>query len=163
MANTRHNKYLTFMLASEGYGIDIQKVREINEMMTITPIPEAPPYMKGIINLRGKIIPVIDLRERFGMIAAASTKDNRNCIIVVEIEASAGKHSTGLIVDAVSDVSEIKPEQIETNVELGTGVSSNYITGIARVNNQVKILLNIDKVLSADDVATIQDAVAQTR
>jgi purine-binding chemotaxis protein CheW len=160
MANTRHNKYLTFMLANEGYGIDIQKVREINEMMAITPIPEAPPYMKGIINLRGKIIPVIDLRERFGMIAAPSTKDNRNCIIVVEIETSVGKHSTGLIVDAVSDVSEIKPDQIEANVELCAGVSANYITGIARVNNQVKILLNIDKVLSSDVVESIQESIS---
>lgn len=85
MANIRHHKYLTFMLSNEGYGIDIQKVKEINEMMTITPIPESPQYMKGIINLRGKIIPVIDLRERFGMSTSAAGKDARNCIIVVEI------------------------------------------------------------------------------
>jgi purine-binding chemotaxis protein CheW len=160
MANTRHNKYLTFMLANEGYGIDIQKVREINEMMPITPIPETPAYMKGIINLRGKIIPVIDLRERFGMAVTAGSGDNRNCIIVAEIQNEAAKHSTGLIVDAVSEVCEIKPEQIEENVVLGSNVRSDYIRGIAKVNNQVKVLLNIDKVLSAEEVATIHEAAA---
>lgn len=158
MANIKHNKFLTFMLANEGYGITIQKVKEINEMMTITPLPETPSYMKGIINLRGKIIPVIDLRERFGMTAAAGSKDQRNCIVVCEIESSTGKHPTGLIVDAVSEVCEIKPEQIEENVLLGTKVRSDYILGIAKVNNQVKILLNIDKVLSADEVSEMAEA-----
>ena len=85
----RHNKYLTFMLANEGYGIDIQKVKEINEMMAITPIPETPGYMKGIINLRGKIVPVIDLRERFGMKTDADDKEARNCIIVCEIASAS--------------------------------------------------------------------------
>ena len=156
MANTRHNKYLTFMLSSEGYGIDIQKVKEINEMMAITPIPESPGYMKGIINLRGKIIPVIDLRERFGM--ATGERDKRNCIIVVEMQAESAKHSTGLIVDAVSEVCEIKPEQIEENVILGSRVRSDYIRGIAKIGEQVKILLNIDRVLTANEVEAIQDA-----
>lgn len=163
MATTRHHKYLTFMLAGEGYGISIQKVKEINEMMAITPIPESPSYMKGIVNLRGKIVPVIDLRERFGMTASPSTKDNRNCIIVCEIETEGKKHPTGLIVDAVSDVSEIKPDQIEENVALGARVRSDYIVGIAKVNNQVKILLNIDKVLTADEVALMQGATEEKK
>lgn len=161
--NTRHNKYLTFMLSNEGYGIDIQKVKEINEMMAITPIPETPSYMKGIINLRGRIIPVIDLRLRFGMTPAASGKDARNCIVVCEIVTEKGKHATGLIVDAVSEVCEIKPDQIEENVVLGAKVRSDYIMGIAKVNNQVKILLNIDKVLSSDEVDTIHTAAATTK
>lgn len=150
------------MLANEGYGIDIQKVKEINEMMAITPIPESPQYMKGIINLRGRIIPVIDLRERFGMAVTVGSKDQRNCIIVVEIETDSTKHATGLIVDAVSEVCEIKPEQIEENVVLGARVRSDYICGIAKINDQVKILLNIDKVLSADEVATLQEVAANT-
>jgi len=157
MATVRHDKYLTFMLASEGYGISIQKVKEINEMMAITPIPESPGYMKGVINLRGKIIPVIDLRERFGMSTSSGTADQRNCIIVCEIETASGKHATGLIVDSVSEVCEIKPEWIEENVVLGARVRSDYILGIAKINEQVKILLNIDKVLSSDETEAIQE------
>lgn len=158
MTSARHNKYLTFMLANEGYGIDIQGVREINEMMSITPIPEAPPFMKGIVNLRGKIIPVIDLRERFGMTAKANTKDNHNCIVVVETQVSGGKHSTGLIVDTVNEVCEIKPEQIEEKVELGARVSSDYITGIAKISDQVIILLNMEKVLEAGAERTLHES-----
>ncbi len=157
MANVRHNKYLTFMLADEGYGISIQKVKEINEMMAITPIPESPAYMKGIINLRGRIIPVIDLRERFGMTTTSGGADQRNCIIVCEIQTASGNHPTGLIVDSVSEVCEIKPEWIEENVVLGARVRSDYILGIAKVNDQVKILLNIDKVLSADETEAMQE------
>jgi purine-binding chemotaxis protein CheW len=153
---TQHNKFLTFMLSNEGYGIHIQKVKEINEMMSITPIPETPSYMKGIINLRGRIIPVIDLRLRFGM--STGVADSRNCIVVVEIETEGKRHATGLIVDAVSEVCEIKPEQIEENVILGAKVRSDYILGIAKLGEQVKILLNIDKVLSSDEVAAIQTA-----
>ena len=97
MATVRHNKYLTFMLANEGYGISIQKVKEINEMMAITPIPETPGYMKGIINLRGKIVPVIDLRERFGMAVQTDTHDPRNCIIVCEIENEKKKSINTLL------------------------------------------------------------------
>jgi purine-binding chemotaxis protein CheW len=95
------------------------------------------------------------------MTASASTADKRNCIIVCEIANEKGKHATGLIVDAVSEVCEIKPEQIEENVVLGAKVRTDYISGIAKVNNQVKILLNIDKVLSAEEVDTIQSAAAQ--
>ena len=154
MANTRINKYLTFMLANEGYGIDIQRVKEINEMMAITPIPETPGYMKGVINLRGKVVPVIDLRERFG-VRAATGAEVRNCIVVCEFDADGQKHSTGLIVDGVSEVCEIKPENIEEKPALGTQVHSEYILGIAKVGGQMKILLNIEKVLSAEEFAKI--------
>lgn len=161
MANVRHNKYLTFMLANEGYGIDIQKVKEINEMMAITHLPETPQYMKGVINLRGKVVPVIDLRERFGLPVAPASAEQRNCIVVCEFEADGHKHSTGLIVDAVSEVCEIKPENIEEKPALGAQVRSDYINGIAKVGGQMKILLNIDKVLSADEMAELQSAAAK--
>jgi len=160
MATIRHDKYLTFMLANEGYGIDIQKVKEINEMMPITPIPEAPSYMKGIVNLRGKIIPIIDLRERFGF--SKGDGSEKGCIIVVEIQSNSGKHSTGLIVDGVSEVCEIKAEQIEENVVLGARVRSDYIRGIAKLGDQVKILLNIDRVLTSEEVASIQASASQS-
>jgi purine-binding chemotaxis protein CheW len=159
MATIRHDKYLTFLLANEGYGIDIQKVKEINEMMPITPIPESPEYMKGIVNLRGKIIPIIDLRKRFGFPRAGDGE--KGCIIVVEIQSGNSKHSTGLIVDGVSEVCEIKAEQIEENVVLGSRVRSDYIRGIAKLGDQVKILLNIDKVLTSEEVASIQESAKQ--
>ncbi len=158
MANTRINKYLTFMLANEGYGIDIQRTKEINELMPITPIPESPGYVKGVINLRGKVIPVIDLRERFGMKATEASKDQRHCIVICEIEAAGTKHLTGLIVDAVSEVAEIKPENIEQHVALGAHVKAEYIQGIAKVGAHMIILLDIDKVLSADEMAQITKA-----
>ena len=150
-------KHLTFVLGREHYGVPVLKVREIIRLCDITPVPQMPEYIKGVLNLRGKIIPVIDLRERFGMTAKASTKDNRNCIVVVETQVSGGKHSTGLIVDAVNEVCEIKPQQVEEKVELGARVSSDYITGIAKINNQVIILLNIEKVLSAEAVGAIHE------
>jgi len=158
---TKHSKYLTFMLAKEGYGIDIQKVKEINEMVNITPIPETPGYMKGIINLRGRIIPVIDLRERFGMRVPEDVL--RSCIIVCEIESKGEIRLTGLIVDQVSEVCEIKEEMVEKNVALGATVKSDYITGIAKVNDEVKILRNINKVLGADELEEIHVAAEENK
>lgn len=156
MANTRINKYLTFMLANEGYGIDIQRIKEINELMPITPIPESPASVKGVINLRGKVIPVIDLRERFGL--KAGSKDQRTCIVICEMETAGTKHLTGLIVDAVSEVAEIKPENIEPHVALGAHVRAEYIQGIAKVGAHMIILLDINKVLEAGEFEKIHTA-----
>jgi len=148
------------MLAKEGYGIDIHKVKEINEMVTITPIPQSPSYMKGIINLRGKIIPVIDLRERFAMSIEGI---ERSCIIVCEIKSKGEIRPTGLIVDSVSEVTEIKEEMIEKNVALGAAVDSEYIKGIAKINDEVKILLNIDKVLGVHELDEIHEAAEDSK
>ncbi len=142
------NKFLTFELSHETYGIEILKIREIIGIMEITPVPHAPPSVKGVINLRGKIIPVVDLRLRFELPAAEFT--DRTCIIVVDLEGEGGVRTlVGTIVDAVSEVSQIPSGDIEPPPELGGETSSGYIQGMAKQKEKVVILLDIDKVLGA--------------
>lgn len=140
-------KYLTFTLDGEEYGIRIFKVREIIRMMPITPVPQTSPYVKGVINLRGKVIPVIDLRVRFGMQRAEYTE--RTCIVVVETDVGAGKPLIGIIVDSVSEVLNIRADLIEETPSLGTKRTTDYILGMAKTEGSVKILLDIDKVLDS--------------
>jgi purine-binding chemotaxis protein CheW len=145
MAN-REGKYLTFSLSGEEYGIGILKVKEIIGMMTITPVPQTPGYVKGVINLRGKVIPVIDLRLKFGMESIAHTE--RTCIIVAEISCGNRKIQMGIVVDSVSEVRNIKPAEIEDPPTFGGTVDTDYILGMAKMEEGVKILLDIDSVLS---------------
>ncbi len=149
-------KYLTFRLGDEEYGIGILKVKEIIGMMPITPIPQTPPYVKGVINLRGKVIPVIDLRLRFGMEEAEYT--DRTCIIVVEVSLAAEAVIMGIVVDAVSEVAQIKAEEIEDTPSFGTTLDTSYILGMAKTDDSVKILLDIDKILSEEELAQIDRA-----
>jgi purine-binding chemotaxis protein CheW len=144
---TREGKYLTFSLAGEEYGIGILKVREIIGMMTVTPVPQTPEFVKGVINLRGKVIPVIDLRLRFGLDAAAYTE--RTCIIVVEIHGDAGSVPMGIVVDAVSEVLNIRGSDIENTPTFGVKLNTDFILGMAKTGGGVKILLDIDRVLGA--------------
>ena len=143
-------KYLTFMLAKETYGIGILKVKEIIGMMQITSVPQTPEFVKGVINLRGKVIPVIDLRLKFSMEPTPYTE--RTCIIVVEIDAETGTVLIGIVVDAVSEVLNIKEEEIEETPVFGTKLNTDYILGMAKMEGGVKILLDIDKVLSAQEI-----------
>ncbi len=152
----REGKYLTFSLSDEEYGIGILKIREINGMLPITSVPQTPPFVKGVINLRGKVIPVVDLRLRFGMQAIEYTE--RTCIIVVEIEAQAGTIQIGIVVDAVSEVLNIKGEDIEDTPTFGTKLNTDYIFGMAKMEGGVKILLDIDHVLSGDEIMTLSKA-----
>jgi purine-binding chemotaxis protein CheW len=149
MAN-REGKYLTFCLAGEEYGIGILKVKEIIGMMAITSIPQTPGYVKGVINLRGKVIPVIDLRLKFGMETIGYTE--RTCIIVVDIKGDNRKIQMGIVVDSVSEVLNIKPGEIEDTPTFGAQMDTDYILGMAKVNGGVKILLDIDKVLGAEEM-----------
>jgi len=142
---SREGKYLTFSLASEEYGIGILKVREIIGMMSITPVPQTPEFVKGVINLRGKVIPVIDLRLRFGLDATAYTE--RTCIIVVEIHGESGSIPMGIVVDAVSEVLNIRSADIENTPSFGVKLNTDFILGMAKTDGGVKILLDIDKVL----------------
>jgi len=142
---TKEGKYLTFSLAGEEYGIGILKVREIIGMMPITPVPRTPDFVKGVINLRGKVIPVIDLRLRFGLEAAAYTE--RTCIIVVEILGDAGAVPMGIVVDAVSEVLNIRGGDIENTPAFGVKLNTDFILGMAKTEGSVKILLDIDRVL----------------
>jgi len=149
----REGKYLTFTLAEEEYGIGILKVKEIIGIMSITTVPQTPEYMKGVINLRGKVIPVVDLRLKFGMEAMEYTE--RTCIIVVEIEGDNRKIQMGIVVDAVSEVMNIKAGDIEDTPNFGSRLNTEYILGMAKIGGKVKILLDIGKVLSTEEVSLI--------
>jgi purine-binding chemotaxis protein CheW len=144
----REGKYLTFMLADEEYGIGILKIKEIIGMMAITSVPQTPEFVKGVINLRGKVIPVVDLRLRFGMDAIDYTE--RTCIIVVEMAGQSGIVQIGIVVDAVSEVLNIKGEEIEDTPTFGAKLDTEYILGMAKMEGGVKILLDIDQVLSGE-------------
>ncbi len=150
----KEGKYLTFSLDEEEYGIGILKIKEIIGMMPITSVPQTPEFVKGVINLRGKVIPVIDLRLRFGMGEIDYTE--RTCIIVVEIEGQAGTVMIGVVVDSVSEVLSIKREEIENTPTFGAKLNTDYILGMAKIEGGVKILLDIDRVLSRDEVDTLE-------
>lgn len=149
----REGKYLTFSLGDEEYGIGILKVKEIIGVMKITPVPQTPDFVKGVINLRGKVIPVIDLRLRFGMVEAEYT--DRTCIVVVEINGSTGKLHIGVVVDSVSEVLNIKGSDIEDTPSFGTTLNTEYILGMAKTGGGVKILLDINCVLSSDEMGLL--------
>jgi purine-binding chemotaxis protein CheW len=144
----REGKYLTFTLANEDYGIGILKIKEIMGMMPITPVPRTPAFVKGVINLRGKVIPVLDLRLRFGM--EETDYAERTCIVVVEVEGKSGRVMIGLVVDSVSEVLNIKADEIEDTPAFGTNLDMDYILGLAKMEKGVKILLDIDKVLKGE-------------
>jgi purine-binding chemotaxis protein CheW len=152
----REGKYLTFSMAAEEYGIGILKVKEIIGMMTITVIPQTPPYVKGVINLRGKIIPVVSLRLKFGMPEIDFT--DRTCIIVVEVKTNTGHVQMGIVVDAVSEVLSIRNAEIEDTPTFGASLNTDFILGMAKAENGVKILLDIDKVISAREMEIVQQA-----
>jgi purine-binding chemotaxis protein CheW len=152
----KEGKYLTFTLAEEDYGIGILKIKEIIGMLPITSVPQTPDYVKGVINLRGKVIPVLDLRLRFGMPAIDYTE--RTCIIVVEISGNAGTILIGIVVDAVSEVLNIKGDDIEKTPTFGTKLNTDYILGMAKMEGGVKILLDIDRVLSNDELSLLSEA-----
>ncbi|HMB94457.1 MAG TPA: chemotaxis protein CheW [Tepidisphaeraceae bacterium] len=155
----RGGKYLTFALGKEEYGLEILKVREIMGLMDITAVPRTPSYVKGVINLRGQVITVIDLRAKFGMPTVEKT--DQTCIIVVEIESSGRKLSTGIIVDRVSEVQNIAAEKIEDAPSLGTKEDEDFILGMGKIGDSVKILLDIDKVLSTNDITQLTEAANQ--
>jgi purine-binding chemotaxis protein CheW len=147
-------KYLTFSLAEEEYGIGILKVKEIIGMMPITTVPRTPKFIKGVINLRGKVIPVVDLRLKFNM--ESIPYSDRTCIIVVEIDAESSTVFIGIVVDAVSEVLNIKEEEIEETPTFGTQMDTAYILGMAKIGGGVKILLDIDKVLSTKEIQALE-------
>ncbi len=153
----REGKYLTFTLAGEEYGIGILKVKEIIGIMAITTVPQMPDYLKGVINLRGKVIPVVDLRLKFGMEAMDYTE--RTCIIVVEIACTGQKVMIGILVDSVSEVLNIKGGDIEDAPNFGSCLNTDYILGMAKTGGKVKILLDIDRVLATEEI-TLLDKVS---
>lgn len=152
----REGKYLTFTLAAEEYGIGILKIKEIIGMMPITSVPQTPEFVKGVINLRGKVIPVLDLRLRFGMEEIGYSE--RTCIIVVEIERHSGDAVIGIVVDSVSEVLNIKAQEIEETPTFGAKLNTDFILGMAIMDGGVKILLDIDRVLTDDEMEILEKA-----
>jgi purine-binding chemotaxis protein CheW len=149
VAEAKAGKYLTFVLAGEGYGLEILGVREIMGMMDITSIPRTPDFVRGVMNLRGKVIPVIDLRLRFGMEAGEVTE--QTCIIVVDICDS----EVGIVVDEVHEVLDIAAEDIEGPPSFGVEAETNFIMGMGKADDKVTILLDIARVLTGEDLQSL--------
>lgn len=149
-------KYLTFLLGEKSYAISILKIKEILEYGVVTPIPKMPDFICGAINLRGKLVPVIDLLERLGN--GKSEIEKRSCIVIVEMEFSNEVLSIGVIVDAVSKVMDFKNSDIEAAPSFGGAVETDFIDGMGKVDEEFVIILNIDRVLSLEDLALLADS-----
>lgn len=160
-AGANANKFLSFCLGAEQFGVEILRVREIIGLIAITPLPQAPGYVKGVMNLRGRIIPVIDLRAKFGLDQVEATKET--CIIVMEGgDATSGETVVmGVVVDSVREVQDIPRDHIEPAPEFGCAVPLDYIQGMGKVKERVVILLNISRVLSTTERDGLGAAVAQ--
>ncbi|MCX8065350.1 MAG: chemotaxis protein CheW [Candidatus Hydrogenedentes bacterium] len=146
-------KYLTFKLAKETYGIQILKVQEIIGLMSITSVPRTPDFVRGVINLRGKVIPVIELRKKFGMESIEDT--DHTCIIVVQVNGPKGLITMGVLVDEVSEVIDISDEQLEPAPSFGTNIDTAFILAMGKLADAVVILLDIDKVLTTSELSSI--------
>ena len=149
-------KYLTFHLAGQEYGIGILKVREIIGLLEITPVPRMPFFVKGVINLRGKIIPVVDLRLKFNMESIEHTK--QTCIIVVDVTMESVSTLVGILVDTVSEVANIAEGEVDRALNFGAKVDANFILGVAKLKNSVKILLDVERILSPEELTTFLHA-----
>lgn len=149
-------KYLTFLLGEKSYAISILKIKEILEYGSITPIPKMPAFICGAINLRGRLVPVIDLLERLGN--GKSEIEKRSCIVIVEMKFSNEVLSIGIIVDAVSKVMDFKTSDIETAPSFGGLIDTDFIEGMGKVEDEFVIILNIDRVLSLEDLALLADS-----
>jgi purine-binding chemotaxis protein CheW len=158
-AEGRAGKYLTFHLGAEEFGIRVIQVREIIGIQDITGVPQTPSYVKGVINLRGKVTPVICLRQKFGMPEVEYTP--RTCIIVVQVKGEAGFVIVGVVVDGVSEVATLAAADIENTPDFGNAVETPYILGMAKTKGRVRILLDIDAALSTQDLQGIEQLAGQ--
>jgi purine-binding chemotaxis protein CheW len=156
VSGDRAGKYLTFVLADEDYGVEILKVREIIQMMNITAVPRTPDYVQGVINLRGKVIPVVDLRRKMGLPDGKRTEET--CIIVVHI----GEIEMGTIVDRVSEVMDIAAEQIDESPSFGASVNTDFILGMGKAHGRVTTLLDIAQVLRDGEVRELSELAETT-
>ena len=145
-------KYLTFKLKQESYGIGIMTVQEIIGIMKVTRVPKAPPCIRGVVNLRGKVIPVVDLRSRFGMECQDDTE--RTCIIVLQVAAASGRLIMGIIVDEVSEVMDVRREQIEPPPSFGTALDTSFLLGMGKIGEKVIMLLDVDRILTTGDLGS---------
>ena len=151
--NDQTDQYLTFIMASEEYGVDILSVQEIRGWESVTPIPNAPPHVKGVINLRGTIVPIVDLRQRFGL--EKVEYGPLTVVIVLKVASKKGARVMGIVVDAVSDVYSLSSEEMKSAPDLGDHVNTQYIKGLVNVNNKMVILLDIGELLGSDTIPDV--------
>lgn len=156
-SDERAGKYLVFHLGQEEFGIRVLKVREIMGVQDITAVPQTPPHVKGVINLRGKVIPVVDLRLKFGL--PEVEYNQRTCIIVVQVQAGASSILTGIVVDGVAEVLNLSAADIEDTPDFGHGAEAGYLLGMAKVKGKVKILLDIDAALASADLSGLREII----
>ena len=149
-------QYVTFSLGDELFGVEVTRTREILSLTPVTKVPQTPDYLLGVINLRGQVVPVVDMRLKLGMPAVEETEDT--CIIVVEVQVEDESIVVGALADAVREVLEIRTDQIEPAPRLGTRLNTEFITGMGKVDDQFMILLNIDRIFSDDELTIVQDA-----
>jgi len=153
---TDTRQYLTFQLGEEVFGLDVSHVREILEFTTVTKVPKTPDFMRGVINLRGSVVPVLDMRLKFGLTQTEKTVNT--CIIVVEVSFEDEHTIIGALVDSVEEVFELEPEQIEPAPKIGTQLKTEFIKGMGKRDDHFIIILNIDKVFSSEDLTAALDA-----
>jgi purine-binding chemotaxis protein CheW len=146
-------KYMGFKLGAENFGLEILKVQEIIGLMNITAVPRTPEFVRGVINLRGKVIPVIDLRRKFGMAVKEDTE--LTCIMVVQVTVNEMLVTMGVIVDQVSEVMDIKAEQVEPSPSFGNGEAERFLLGIGKFQNNVVLLLDADRILADGEMALV--------
>lgn len=149
-----HSQYLTFTLDQELFALDIVKVREVLEFSTVTRVPRTPDFMSGVINLRGSVVPVVDLRLKFGMVATEKTVDT--CVIIVEVNLDGEDLVLGALADSVQEVFDLDEEQIEPPPRIGTRLDTRFIEGLGKKGDEFIIILNIDKVFSTEDLSSLQ-------
>jgi purine-binding chemotaxis protein CheW len=147
-------QYLSFKLGDEVFALDISKVREVLDFTTVTKVPRTPEFMRGVINLRGSVVPVVDLRLKFGM--AKTEKTVNTCIIIVEVTVDEETAVLGALADSVQEVMDLGPEHIEPAPKIGTRLNTEFIKGMGKRDNNFIIILNIDKVFSSGDLSRVQ-------
>ena len=157
MGNENH-QYLTFKLDEEVFALGIDKVREVLDYTSVTKVPQTPEFMRGVINLRGSVVPVVDMRLKFGM--ARTEKTVNTCIIIVEISLEGETTVLGALADSVQEVLDLEPQQIEPAPKIGTKLRTEFIRGMGKRGEQFIIILDIDKVFSGEELSAVQGAVA---
>ena len=154
--SSESQQYVTFTLAEELFGVEVTRTREILSLTPVTKVPQTPDYLLGVINLRGQVVPVVDMRLKLGLLAGEETEDT--CIIVVEVQIDGEPIVVGALADAVREVLEIRSDQIEPPPRLGTRLKTEFITGMGKIDEQFMILLNIDRIFNSEELAFVQEA-----
>jgi purine-binding chemotaxis protein CheW len=152
-------QYLTFSLAGGDYAVGVLKVREIIEHEVVTRVPSTPAFIRGVINLRGSVVPVVDLGRKFGLAESPTTK--RTCIVIVEVDTDSGRIVMGVLADAVNQVVEFRPEDIETPPSFGTPIRVDYLQGLGKLDGRFVLILDTDRVLSSGELLAVHTAPAR--